>query len=70
MQTSDMIFKNGNYYGYNVVLGNVIDATTGISKITTTTNTADAPMYNLAGQRVDSNYKGMVIQNGKKVMKK
>ena len=54
----------------NVVLGNVIDATTSISKITTTTNTADAPMYNLAGQRVDSNYKGVVIQNGKKVMKK
>lgn len=69
-QQNDIVFKNGNYYGYNVVLGNVIDATTGISKITTTTNTADAPMYNLAGQRVDSNYKGMVIQNGKKVMKK
>ncbi len=70
MQTSDMIFKNGNYYGYNVVLGNVIDATTGISKIKMTTNTVDAPVYNLAGQRVDSNYKGVVIQNGKKVMKK
>ena len=67
MQTSDMIFKNGNYYGYNVVLGNV---TTGISKIKMTTNTVDAPVYNLAGQRVDSNYKGVVIQNGKKVMKK
>lgn len=45
-------------------------ASTGISKITTTTNTVDAPMYNLAGQRVDSNYKGVVIQNGKKVVRK
>lgn len=69
-QQNDIVFKNGNYYGLITVYGNVIDATTGISKITTTTNTADAPMYNLAGQRVDSNYKGMVIQNGKKVMKK
>ena len=69
-QQNDIVFKNGNYYGLITVYGNVIDATTGISKITTTTNTADAPMYNLAGQRADSNYKGMVIQNGKKVMKK
>ena len=69
-QQNNQEFKNGNYYGLSTVYGNVIDATTGISKITTTTNTADAPMYNLAGQRVDSNYKGVVIQNGKKVMKK
>lgn len=30
----------------------------------------NAPKYNLAGQRVDSNYKGVVIQNGKKFMNK
>ena len=30
----------------------------------------NAPIYNLAGQRVDKNYKGVVIQNGKKVVKK
>ena len=69
-QQNDMTFKNGNYYNLSTVAGNVIDATTGISKISTTTNTADAPMYNLAGQRVDSNYKGVVIQNGKKVVRK
>ncbi|WP_262278959.1 alpha-amylase family glycosyl hydrolase [Hallella absiana] len=69
-QQNNQTFKNGNYYGLSTVLGNVIDATTGISKITTTTNTADAPLYNLAGQRVDNNYKGVVIQNGKKVMRK
>lgn len=27
---------------------------------------SDAPMYNLLGVRVDANYKGVVIQNGKK----
>lgn len=30
----------------------------------------NAPSYNLAGQRVDDNYKGVVIKNGKKVVKK
>lgn len=30
----------------------------------------NAPMYNLAGQRVGKNYKGVVIQNGKKFMNK
>ena len=68
-QTGNLEFKNGNYYTAAGYYGNVEDATTGISKITTT-NVADAPMYNLAGQRVDSNYKGVVIQNGKKVVRK
>lgn len=31
---------------------------------------ANAPMYNLAGQRVGKNYKGVVIVNGKKVVLK
>ena len=33
-----------------------------------TQSTADQPMYNLEGQRVGKDYKGIVIQNGKKVM--
>lgn len=31
---------------------------------------ADAPMYNLAGQKVDKSYKGIVIQNGRKFYNK
>lgn len=31
---------------------------------------ANAPMYNLAGQRVNKSYKGVVIQNGKKIVRK
>jgi hypothetical protein len=31
---------------------------------------ADAPMYNLSGQKVDKNYKGIVIQNGRKFFNK
>lgn len=29
---------------------------------------ADAPAYNMAGQRVGTGYKGLVIRNGKKVV--
>ena len=29
----------------------------------------DAPAYNLAGQKVGKNYKGIIVKNGKKVMK-
>ena len=42
---------------------------TGISTVTTTIDT-DAPAYNLAGQRVDNAYKGVVIVNGKKMIRK
>lgn len=31
---------------------------------------ADAPIYNLAGQQVSKNYRGVVIQNGKKFIQK
>jgi len=38
------------------------------------TNTDDANVngasYNISGQRVDDNYKGITIVNGKKMMKK
>ena len=40
---------------------------TGISTITV--DASDEPAYNLAGQKVNSHYKGLVIKNGKKVVK-
>jgi len=40
---------------------------TGISAITV--DASDEPAYNLAGQKVNSRYKGLVIKNGKKVVK-
>lgn len=45
-----------------------IDTTTGIDNLNAESKTLNdnAPMYNLAGQRVDKTYKGVVIQNGKK----
>lgn len=47
--------------------------TTGISNVDVNANAnfdANAPMYNLAGQKVTKSYKGVVIQNGKKYMNK
>lgn len=38
--------------------------------ITTILSVGDAPRYNLLGQKVDANYKGIVIINGKKVIVK
>jgi len=45
---------------------------TGVEAITTKSNTwnANAPMYNLSGQKVDKSYKGIVIQNGRKFFNK
>ncbi|WP_051220220.1 YncE family protein [Prevotella sp. AGR2160] len=41
---------------------------TGINKVTTTSNANDA-MYNLTGQRVGNDYHGVVIRGGKKYVK-
>lgn len=47
----------------------VVPTSTGISNITVTT-ADNAPAYNLAGQKVNAAYKGIVIKNGKKMIKK
>lgn len=43
---------------------------TGISHIEADAAFQNAAMYNLAGQRVDKSYKGVVIVNGKKMLRK
>ena len=43
---------------------------TGINEVSNGTVNENAPIYNLAGQRVGKDYKGVVIQNGKKFIKK
>jgi hypothetical protein len=47
--------------------------TTGIANLNVNVNDnfdANAPIYNLAGQRIGKDYKGVVIQNGKKFIQK
>ncbi len=49
----------------------VDDETTAISGVTTGNATgADAPAYNVAGQRVTDNYRGLIIKGGRKYVNK
>ena len=41
----------------------------GVDNITVDEN-VDAPAYNVAGQRVNDAYKGIVVKNGKKYLNK
>ena len=43
---------------------------TGIQEITVSPTLQDAPAYNIMGQRVDADYKGIVIVEGKKMIRK
>lgn len=51
-----------NFYSFELSTG------TGIKNVTTTVNSS--AIYNLAGQKVSEDYKGVVIQNGKKMINK
>ena len=51
------------YYGFKFETG-----ATGINSVKATTE--DSSEYNLAGQQVDKNYKGVVVKNGKKMIQK
>jgi Endoglucanase len=76
--------KNALYGNYNIEKSTMgvmekyitdwaISDPTGISNAVTDngeTTMDHAPAYNLAGQRVDKNYKGIVIVNGKKFIRK
>lgn len=42
---------------------------TGINGVVSAKADVNAPVYNLAGQRVNNNFKGIAIQNGKKFIK-
>lgn len=50
------------------MLFKMVEGTTGINNIQTTTAVKNNVMYNIAGQRVNKDYKGLVIMNGKKKM--
>lgn len=58
----DVSASNAAFYS----LGTNFGETTGISSVENKVEKADAPVYNLAGQLVGKDYKGLVIKNGKK----
>ena len=48
----------------------VVNDGTGISKVMMNTDGKDVLLYDLNGHRVNDNYKGIIIMNGKKHLKK
>ena len=72
------VFKNDAHKAYlpvpvsqsNGINCFFFDAATSIDDILTTDENADRVIYNLSGQRVSDSYKGVVIINGKKVLRK
>ena len=59
--------RNGNTATF-VTLLKVTRGTTGISEMLNIK--VDGAIYNLAGQKVGKDYKGVVISNGKKMIQK
>lgn len=74
-------FGDGTYTSFGVYneakentvmpyLYEIDDTTTGINSISANDASVNAPVYNLAGQKVSSSYKGVVIKAGKKFVQK
>ncbi len=55
-----------NFYSFEFISGGA----TGIKNVTSETSVKSDAIYNLAGQQVSKDYKGVVIQNGKKFLNK
>ncbi len=69
-----IVYGKLTLYGttYEINSGNQlysITSTDGINNVNAEVTDNNAPMFNLAGQRVNGNVKGIVIQNGKKLVK-
>lgn len=74
IKVGDVVVVYGKLMYYNgtaeVGTGSSIASLNGVtSAIKNVTVDANAPVYNLAGQRVAGNYRGVVIVNGKKIVK-
>ena len=65
----------GTYGAYDTEKGSMPflylldESTTGINTVKTV-RVDDGAIYNLAGQKVDKSYKGVVVKNGKKMVQK
>lgn len=60
--------SNGTNAKIHVVV--MAASTTGISNISAAEASKQAEVYNLSGQRVDASYKGIVVRNGRKYLRK
>ena len=72
LSTGKIYLQGKASYGAREFLG-FDDTATGIANVDVNANDnfdENAPAYNLAGQRVNATYKGVVIVNGKKIVRK
>ena len=71
IQTKLAVSESGWYYVYNITLGSkeTIDQLAGIKSVKQV-KADNGLIFNLAGQRVDNNYKGLVIKNGVKTVQR
>ena len=70
-ETGTYSVKAVSEYGALSAVSNALEVTetTGISTLTMTDGT-DAPAYNIAGQRVNASARGLIIEGGRKVVRK
>ena len=72
--TFNFTFSGNNQCDAMFILYLSKEAAASIQEITAIQNVksvkADGIIYNIAGQKVDASYKGIVIKNGKKYMQK
>lgn len=62
----------GGYRFLAITINNALPSTTGINdvKVVEPATVKDGAIFNLAGQKVNESYKGVVISNGKKMIQK
>lgn len=68
VETKLAVSNAGWYYVYEITLGT--EETLAGIKTVKTAKAGNGLIYNLAGQRVDDSYKGLVIKNGQKMIQK
>lgn len=62
--------SNNNDTNAKIHVAVLAASTTGISNISAEEASKQAEVYNLSGQRVDASYKGIVVRNGRKYLRK
>lgn len=62
--------SNNNNTNAKIHVAVMAASTTGISNISAEEASKQAEVYNLSGQRVDASYKGIVVRNGRKYLRK
>ena len=62
--------SNNNNTNAKIHVAVMAASTTGISNISAEEASMQAEIYNLSGQRVDASYKGIVVRNGRKFLRK